>query len=485
MDIDGAVLLHEMQIQHPTASLIGRVATAQDDVTGDGTTSNILLIAEFLKQAERHLAEGLHPRVLTEGFDKAKECMIKFVDECKVKIDTTDRNILVNVARTALRTKLTQELADHLTEIVVDAVLTIRREGQPIDLHMVEIMIMQHKTDMDTKLVKGLVMDHGGRHPDMPKKVENAYILTCNVSMEFEKTEVNSGFYYSSADEKEKLAKAERKFTDMKVQQVIDFKNKICTAENGKTLVVINQKGIDSPSLDMLAKEGILALRRCKRRNMERIPLACGGSCLNSFDDMTESDFGSAGTVYEYVLGEEKFTFVEGVQNPFSCTILIKGPNAHTIAQIRDAVRDGLRAVKNVIEDGCVLPGAGAFEIAAHKRLMEFMPSVKGRAKLGVQAFAEGLLIIPKTLANNSGLDAQDVLIKLQECHAEGKCVGLNIANGDSIDPIAEGIYDSYIVKKHLIQAAATIASQLVLVDQIMRAGRNMGGPRGGGPMDD
>jgi len=324
-------------------------------------------------------------------------------------------------------------------------------------------------------------MDHGGRHPDMPKRADNAFILTCNVSMEYEKTEVNSGFYYNTAEDKEKLAHAERRFTDAKVQQVIDFKRKMCTEENKKQFVLINQKGIDAPSLDMLAKEGIIGLRRAKRRNMERIPLACGGQAVNSFDDLSEKDLGYADSVYEYVLGEEKFTFVEGVKNPFSCTILIKGPNAHTIGQIRDAIRDGLRAVKNAIEDGFVLPGAGAFEIAAHKRLMEFMPTVKGRAKLGVQAFAEGLLIIPKTLANNSGLDAQDVLIALQEEHHDGHCVGLNIQTGAAIDPIKEGIYDSYIVKKHLLQASATIASQLVLVDQIMRAGRNMQKPQNPG----
>merc|ERR1712112_697125 len=203
----------------------------------------------------------------------------------------------------------------------------------------------QHRSEMETQLVKGLVLDHGGRHPDMPKRLENCYILTCNVSLEYEKTEVNSGFFYKSAEDREKLVVAERKFIEDRVQKILELKRKVCTKENGKTFVVINQKGIDPMSLDALAKEGILALRRAKRRNMERLALACGGVAMNSVDDMDESILGYAGIVYEHVLGENKFTFVEQCANPLSVTILMKGPNKHTLTQVKDAVRDGLRAV--------------------------------------------------------------------------------------------------------------------------------------------
>merc|ERR1712209_262566 len=168
-----------------------------------------------------------------------------------------------------------------------------------------------------------------------------------------------------------------------------------CTKENGKTFVVINQKGIDPLSLDALAKEGILALRRAKRRNMERLALACGGSAVNSFEDLTESVLGYAGVVYEHVLGENKFTFVEECKNPQSVTILMKGPNKHTLSQMKDAVRDGLRAAKNALEDKCVVPGAGAYEVACHTVLKKFLETVKGKARLGIQAYADGLMIIP------------------------------------------------------------------------------------------
>lgn len=184
---DGNVLLHEMQIQHPTASLIARTATAQDDVTGDGTSSSVLIIAEMLKQAMSYIDEGLHPRILVEGFDLAKNKALEVLESVKVPCKP-EREILLQVAESSLKTKLTDELTGHLTEVCVDAILAIHEEGKPIDLFMVEIMEMIHKTETETKLVKGLVMDHGSRHPDMPKHCKNAYILTANVSLEYEKT---------------------------------------------------------------------------------------------------------------------------------------------------------------------------------------------------------------------------------------------------------------------------------------------------------
>uniref|UniRef100_A0A673LG61 T-complex protein 1 subunit zeta-like n=1 Tax=Sinocyclocheilus rhinocerous TaxID=307959 RepID=A0A673LG61_9TELE len=381
---DGNVLLHEMQIQHPTASLIAKVATAQDDITGDGTTSNVLIIGELLKQADLHVSEGLHPRVIAEGFEAAKDKALEVLEEVKV-VKQMDRETLISVARTSLRTKVHVELADLLTEAVVDAVLAIRKPSEPIDLYMVEIMEMKHKTDSDTQLIRGLVLDHGARHPDMRKRVEDAFVLTCNVSLEYEKTEVNSGFFYKSAGERDKLVKAERKFIEDRVMKIIELKNKVC-ADTKKGFVVINQKGIDPFSLDALAKEGIVALRRAKRRNMERLTLACGGVAMNSVDDLTPECLGHAGLVYEHTLGEEKYTFIEKCGNPRSVTLLVKGPNKHTLTQIKDAMRDGLRAVKNAIEDGSVVAGAGAFEVAVADALVKHKPKVKGRAQLGVQA---------------------------------------------------------------------------------------------------
>ncbi|KAI0790604.1 chaperonin-containing T-complex zeta subunit Cct6 [Abortiporus biennis] len=494
MTKDGKVLLSEMQIQNPTAAMIARTAVAQDDQVGDGTTSVVLLVGELLKQAERYTSEGVHPTVIAEGFDVAKKAALEFLDKFKRPMKL-DRPTLINVAYTSLATKINTSLAKQLAADVVDAVLTIRpppppkdakdQYREPIDLHMIEIMKMQHRTAAETQLIRGLVLDHGARHPDMPKRVENAFILTLNVSLEYEKTEVNSSFFYSSAEQREKLVESERRFTDAKCRKIVELKNLVCdqavdSKEKKKNFVVINQKGIDPLSLDILAKNGIVALRRAKRRNMERLQLICGGVAQNSVDDLTPDVLGWAGLVYEHTLGEEKYTFVEDVKDPKSVTLLIKGPNPHTIQQTQDALRDGLRAVKNAIEDEALVPGAGAFEVACSTYLSgPVKKAAKGRVKMGVQAFAEALLIIPKTLAANGGFDVQDAVVQLQDESADGTVVGLDLETGEPFDPTVEGVWDNYRVKRQMIHSCSVIAVNLLSTDEILRAGRSSLKPEG------
>jgi len=471
---DGNTLLHEMQIQHPTAMMIARIATAQDDITGDGTTSAVLIVGELMKQAERHLADGVHPRLLTEGIELAKEHVLKYIDSSALKMDTTSRDLLLQIAQASLRTKMHSELADIFTDIVVDAVLCIRQpDGSPVDLHMIETMHMMHKAGTDSRLVKGLVMDHGGRHPGMPKSLKKCRILTMNYDLEYQKSEVNSGFYYNSAEQREKMVASERKWVDDRTQMILDLKKKACAPD--ETFVIINQKGIDPLALDMLAKEGILALRRAKRRNMERVILACGGEQINSLEALSVDCLGYCETCEEVGLGEETYTFLEGVKNPFSCTILVKGAHKHIIAQILEAVRDGTRAVANAIKDGTLVPGAGGFEALAHAELTKYKATIAGRAKLGVAAYAEALLTIPKTLAENAGYDAQDSMLKVLEEEEKGSPkIGIDIFTGEPMDPKAAGIWDNYNVKRQMLDSAAVISSQLLLVDEVIKAGRKM-----------
>lgn len=473
---DGSVLLHEMQIRHPTAAMIARCATAQDDTVGDGTTTNVLFIGELLKQAERLIMEGLHPRVITDGYEVAKNHSLTLLDEFKLKKEA-DASLLTQVARTSLGTKLQPMWAEMLVNIVSEAVQIVHTPGKEIDLHMVEIMHMVHRQANETRLVKGLVMDHGGRHPDMPKSIKNCYILSINVSLEYEKTEVHSGFYFSTAEQREKLVATERALTDQACAKIIEAKRKFCT--KGEGFCVINQKGIEPYYLDQFAKEGILALRRAKRRNMERLMLCVGGKGLNRVDDIKFEDLGWANNVYQQSIGEEKYTIVEEPKNPKSCTILIKGPDEHTIAMLKDAVRDGLMAVKGAIEDKGVIPGAGAFEIFLYSKLVEFKDKILGKTKMGVQAFADALLVVPKVLAENSGYDVQDSIIMLLDEYKNKKVpVGLNIYEYGVISPEKAGIFDSYSAKKTFLTITTTLAEQLLLCDEILKAGKTMGAPK-------
>jgi T-complex protein 1 subunit zeta len=479
---DGNVLLHEMTIIHPTAQMIARAATAQDDTVGDGSSSNVLFIGELLQQSFRYVQEGIHVSHLVDGIEIAKKKSLSFLDECKFKPEKIDREFLLNVARTALRTKLPIKIADQMTEIVTDAVLTIKKETG-IDLHMVEIMHQKEKMSNDSRLVKGLVLDHGGRHPSMPKRLENCYILNCNVSLEYENTEVHSKLIYSNAEQREKLLASEHKATDDLCRKIIALKREVCDSEEGKKankhFVVINQKGIDPLSLDMLAREGILGLRRAKKRNAERLVLACGGNAVNSFDDLTKADLGEADLVYEEQLDEEKYTFIEGVKNLQSCTILIRAASGYEIAQIKDAVRDGLRAVKNVFDDQSIIPGAGAFEIACSEELKDFAKTkeVEGKQFYGVNAFAEALLIIPKAVCENAGVDPQESILNAIKAYRENKkLMGIDInESGKAINPVDHGILDNYCVKKSFLNISPVLAQQFLMVDEIIRAGKHAG----------
>ena len=526
---DGAILLSEMRINIPTAALIARTATAQDTMTGDGTTKCILLIGELLEQAQRYIREGVHPRVIVEGLEQAKDIMLQYMDKVKLPLKTVaeingkDINwVLEQVAYSAISTKLSSDLARHLAKICSEAVRTIQVSSdaaiklndennktlseaakevaatpedidKQIDLHMVEILAMMHRSCKDTRLVKGLVLDHGTRHADMKKRLKNAYILCCNISFEYEKTEINSVLAYSNAAQRDALIASERQYVNERCQAIIDLKNKVCGehGEKGRDFFLLTLKGIDLPSLDAFAAAGISAVRRAKRRNLERIARACGGHSVNTVEGLDESCLGFASDIHEEYLGEDVYTFIEGVERPFSCTILIKGPAKYDLIQIKDACRDGLRAVRNALVDGCVLSGAASFECGASAELQRRRMTVGERSKLGVQTYSEALLVIPKILATNSGLDAHEALIKLQDGQSlaiadseksekkkDSVCpeahVGIDITNPGIIDPIKVGVFDGYSVEKQLIQSSTTIACQLLLVDELLKAGRRL-----------
>ncbi|XP_042187958.1 T-complex protein 1 subunit zeta-2-like [Callorhinchus milii] len=471
---EGRVLLREVQLQHPAASLIAKAVTTLGDEVGDGTISAVLIIAEILRQAERYAScEGAHPRLLVQGLDVAKMQALNCLDELW---EDDDGFIRKKVARTSLGTKVGPPgLADHLADVVVLAVEAIKPDRWgPIDLNLVEIVEMQHLMAWDTELVLGLVLDHGSRHPGMKKRVEDAYILTLNVSLEYETPEVSSTLFYKDACGRETLARAERGFIEERVRKIVALKEKVCDG-SAKGFVVINQKGIDWLSLEELARSGIVALRRAKRRNMQRVPLACGGTAVNSLEDLTEECLGRAGLVRQERLGDRTYTFVENCKNPRSVTVLVKGPNAHTLRQVGDAVRGGLRVVKNVLEDGCAMPGAGAVEIRIAGWLQHRLKDVvKGRAQLGFQAFIDAMLIIPKTLARNAGYDPQEIVLKALEAERLTTLpVGIDLSTGQLIKDWDTPVWDNACVKRQLIETCTEVARNILLVDKIVATTTN------------
>ncbi len=488
---DGSVLLSELPINHPIAAFIATAATAQDDIVGDGTTTMVLLVGELLRQAARWLAEDVHPRVLVDGFELAKARVITFLDSYKQPLPTEEQpryETLRSIAHTSLITKVHADLANILSTIVTEAVLIVEKAATAkqqsfIDLHMVELMLMPSRLDVDTTLVRGLVMDHGSRQSELTcATMKNCFILTLNVSLEYEKAEANTGFFYKNAEEMQELAKKERNYVDDKCRRIIQLKEQAFASyreTHGSAaecnFVVLNQKGIDGISLDMLAENEIFALRRVKRRNMERITLCCGGSAVCALDELKLSDLGWADKIHEEMLGEEKYTFVEDISDSKSCTILVRGPTRHVLEQIKDAVRDGLRAVKNAITDKHYVAGAAAFEVAAAADLEAYAKTVTGKTKLGIQAFADAIYAVPKTLAKSAGFDPQECCISVGEAAAESPIkYGLCLKTGKPCDAVANGILDNVCVKHQLYHSSTVITTQLLLTDEILKAGRSL-----------
>ncbi|KMZ92228.1 T-complex protein 1, zeta subunit [Plasmodium vivax Mauritania I] len=483
---DGNVLLNEMMIQHPTASMLSRICSSIDETLGDGSSSNLIVATSLIYLSEKYiLYESIHPRIITQGFDQAKAILLDVLESMKIPINVKehfDKELLYNVAKTCVRTKLPIVLADKLADDLVESIKIIYSPEKQIDLHMVEVVDVKKNMSINTKLVRGMVLDHGCRHPNMPNKLTKCFTLVLNVSLEYEKSEVFSSFVYSTAEDRDKLVASERKFTDDKVKKIIELKKSLIERKFKETnemynFAVFNQKGIDPISLDLLAKENIMALRRIKRRNLERIVLCCGGNACNNVYDLSEEDVGFAGLVYEICINDEKYTFIEDVVNPKSCTLYIQAPNDYTIKQIKDAIRDGLRSIKNCIEDQCVISGAGSFEIAAYCKLKEEEKKIRGKQKFSFDVYANSLLNIPKILLENSGLDIHETLFNAIDKYMadQSEPLGVDLDTGEPIVAHLKGIYDNYCVKKQIISIATAISQQILLVDEIIRAGKSMG----------
>lgn len=460
---DGGDLIRQLTIINPTAMYIARAALAQEKAFHDGVSSLVVFLDALLAQSEFHLSEGVHPRIIVNGLHAARDEALSFIDT--LTIDTpTSRSELRDVANSAALTKCPTDISD----VVVDSILCIQEENQPIDLDRIEVMRIK-SSQKYVKLVKGLIIDQGFRHPLMAKRMKNVCVCVINFSLELEDTAVKTFIPVANADQRERLTKASRKFVDEKVKTIIELRDAI----EGDFLLV-NGKGIDAPSMDILAHAKISALRRVSKKNLMRLTHACGCRIVNFVDDLRADYLGYAGVVYEEThKGDNKYIFIDEVKEPKAVSIAIAGATEMNSKLVETAIRDGLRSLKNAHDDKKLLPGAGAFEIALAKHMQEFKKTVDPPLnRIGVDIFAEALLSIPRTLLANSGLDQVEVLSEMQQEAEEGELAGVDLDTGEVIDPTIFGIFDNYCVKRGIIQASPIVASQLLLVDQIIQSGK-------------
>jgi len=480
---DGAAILDEVDVEHPAAKMMVEVAKTQDDMVGDGTTTAVVLAGELLRRAEELLDQNIHPTVIVSGYRKATQMAVETLDKIGIPVNMDDRATLKKVAVTAMASKAVGVAKEHLADIAIDAVKQIaeqRGDKWIADIDQVQITKKEGKSLLDTQLVKGIIVDKEVVHPGMPKRIENAKTALLDVALEVEKTEF-------SAEIRIRDPTQMKAFLDQETRMLKEMVDKIKASSAN---VVFCQKGIDDMAQHFLAKEGILAARRVKQSDMEKLARATGGRVVSNLDDLKAQDLGKAGLVEERKVGEDKMVFVEDCKHPRSVAVLIRAGLERMVDEAERAMTDALSVVSDVIEYNKIVAGGGAVESEIAKQLRDYATKVGGREQLAVEAFAESLEIVPKTLAENAGLEPIDILVGLRSAHEKpkGEVWGVNVFTGKVMDMYGNGVIEPLRVKEQAIKSAAEAASMILRIDDVIAATKpkeGKGGPPSGEGMEE
>jgi archaeal chaperonin len=474
---DGVTILKEMDIEHPAAKMLVEVAKTQEDEVGDGTTTAVIIAGELLKKAENLLDQDIHPTIVAMGYRQAAEKAQEILNV--IAIDADDRDTLRKVAMTATTGKGTEKAREPLAELVVAAVKQVEDNGE-IDKDHIKIEKKDGATIDDSKLVNGVIIDKERVHPGMPKKVEDAKIALLNSAIEVKETEVDAEIRITDPAQMQA-------FIEQEEQMIRDMVAKI---EDAGAKVLFCQKGIDDLAQHYLAKAGIMAVRRVKKSDMEKLARATGATVVTNIEDLSFDDMGEAGSVAEKRISGEEMIFVEECKDPKSVTLLIRGSTEHVVDEIERAVEDAIGVVSATVEDGKVVAGGGAAEISISKGLKEYAETISGREQLAVNAFAEALEVVPKTLAENAGQDSIDALVDLRAAHEKSLYMGLDVFKGEVTDMYRAGVIEPHRVKKQAIQSAAEAAEMILRIDDVIASSGtkepdmgDMGGMGGMPPM--
>ncbi len=477
---DGATILDELDVQHPAAKMLVEVAKTQDDEVGDGTTTAVVLAGELLKHAEMLLDQGLHPTVINAGFRKAEEKAMEILAEIAKPIDLRDSDSLRSVAVTAMHGKSLGGATEHFAKIAVDAVNQVveKRGDAPFaDIENIQLVKKEGKSLMDTELIKGVIVDKEVVHPGMPRRVEKAKIALLDTALEIEKTEFSAEIKISNPQQMQAFLDEETKLMKDMVDNI---------RESGAN-VVLCQKGIDEVAQSFLSKAGILAARRIKKSDVEKLSRATGARIITNLEDLRSSDLGVAGLVEERKLGDDKMIFIEDCKDPKSVSILIRAGLERMVDEAERALKDALSVVIDVVKKPKIVAGGGAVETELAKRIREYATKIGGREQLAVEAFADSMESIPRTLSDNAGLEQIDILVKLRAAHeTKGVWSGINVYTGEITDMWKEGVLEPVKVKEHAIGSAVEVASMILRIDDVVAAAKPPPPPRGaGGPPPD
>ncbi|MBU2639764.1 MAG: TCP-1/cpn60 chaperonin family protein [Nanoarchaeota archaeon] len=466
---DGVTILEEMQIEHPAAKMIVEVAKTQEDEIGDGTTTAVVLAGELLKNAEDLLDRNIHPTVISKGYRLAAEKVHIILDKLAERINKDDDKLLKQIAITAMTGKGAENAKEILAELIVKAIKEISDEEGKVNLDDIKIEKKVGNGIQDSELIKGIVLDKEKVHSGMPNRVVKARVALLDVPIEIKSTEVEAKISITDPNQLQS-------FLDKEEEMIRNMVDKIIRS---KANVVVSQKGIDDVAQYLLAKNGIYAIRRVKESDMEKLSRATGGKIISNLNELNEKDLGYAGVVEEVKFGDEDMTYVKDCKNPKSVTLLIKGGSKHVVDEVERAVTDAIGDVNAALIDGKVVGGAGSVEIEVAKQLREYSNKLSGREQLAVLAFADAMEVVPRTLAENAGLDPIDMMTNLKSAHEKGgKWMGVDVFRGKVMDSWKEGVIEPLKIKTQAVKSASEVAELILRIDDVIAGGA---GNKGGG----
>jgi thermosome len=475
---DGAAILNEIDVEHPAAKMMVEIAKTQDDMVGDGTTTAVVLAGELLKKAEELLDQNIHPTILVAGYRKAAQKAIDIANKIATPVDIEDRKTMKKVAVTSMASKAVGPAKEHLADIAIDAVSQIaekRGDHMLADIDNIQLIKKTGKSLLESQLIQGLIIDKEVVHTGMPKKIEKAKIALLDCALEIEKTEFSAEIRIRDPNQM-------KAFLDQETKMLKEMVDKIKASGAN---VVFCQKGIDDMAQHFLAKEGILAARRVKQSDMEKLSRATGGRIITDLTDLGRQDLGDCGVVEERKIGDDKMIFVEKCKDPRSVAVLIRAGLERMVDEAERAMTDALSVVSDVIENNKIVAGGGAVEVEIAKELRNYATKVGGREQLAVEAFADAVEVIPRTLAENAGLEPIDILVDLRAAHekTDGKNMGVNVFTGKTEDTYSNGVVEPLVVKEQAVKSAAESATMILRIDDVIAATKpKEGKPPGGGP---
>ncbi|MDH7507566.1 MAG: thermosome subunit beta [Candidatus Thermoplasmatota archaeon] len=461
---DGATLLKEIDVDHPAAKMIIEVAKSLDQECGDGTTTAVILTGELLKNAAELLDQNIHPTVISEGYKLASKKAIDVLNKLALPIESGDKKTLKNIAMTAMASKGSSGSKELLADVVVNAVTSVAEtvNGKSIvDLDNIQIQKQQGGSIDDTEVVKGIILDKERVHDQMPKQVKNAKIALVNAALEVKKTEIDARIQINDPAQLQAFLDEEENMIKKMVEKV----------KKSGANVLICEKGIDDIAQHFLAKEGIYAVRRAKESDMDKLAKATGGKIVANLDDLTSKELGFAGIVEERKYGDDKLTFVIDCKNPKAVSILLRGGTEHVVDELERALHDALSVVKSALEDGKMTVGGGAAATEIAMALRDYAPNVGGREQMAIEAFANAVEVIPKTLAENAGLDPIDIMLEIRSAHKKGKKnAGINVSLGKVDDMLKNNVVEPLRLGIQEIQAATEAATMILRIDDVIAA---------------